>query len=306
MDASELEKALQDVRTDENLRYRGAFLRRVCEMLSGQYYGHTKRLCIISDGAVFDYEDTDDMSFSAKEWYTLNQTERTEGKVALCPSGATLSAKVMEEHFATRLYVFKKVVLYFDGLLPLAWEPETGILECDEVGTRLTFELEDALHFRALIRLPAWERVKRITTTVEIVQQGEEKEFEIEDFVVAGSCPTLDLAESGCLSDEEFELWKRLCNSSHVKLMETSDMTIEEKPVFKTLRKMTGGYILLRKDFKEWQFFKTGIEVDGIAIVSVEGVPHWSPANGRLREMPVADDYFRLEVDDKMLYVLRV
>ncbi len=314
----QLEAKLQKIRDEGNLRYRGAFLRPVCETIEATpYFNRTKRLYIITDSEVYDYDDTDDVSFSAREWFTLNSKKRTRGRIALCSGDSKLSDKVLDDHFAVSRDMFCRIVLNFGNLLPLAWEPEIGILERDSDGTRLNFEINDKLYFRAIIRLPGWSEMEQIKTTGQIVHQGETKDFEIQDFVVSGKCKTLKLAQSRYLSDKEFEQWQvfetpewrcPMCNSLHARLLEIPELSLKETPVFKTLQKLKGGYILLQKGLKEWQFFKTGYELEDeeIIILGIKGIPNWTRPDGELREIPTHDAHYRLDVKEKVLYVLSV
>jgi hypothetical protein len=303
--ATALEGRLQAIRKEHRLRFRGAFLRPAAERLLDRYHDRTKRLCVVSDGEVYDYDDTENDQFSARTWLTFKVGNLEPGRVGVSREQMTLAETVLDEHFSIPREVFRKVILSLGENSPVDWEPANGVLNRDDRNhLRLEFIVPDESSVRARIQFPGWAQPSLIAISGTMVRQGELTDFELLDYAVPGLGEPLAPPREGKLTDPELDHWQRFessewkcpkCGGIHTHLVDMPRMAVRARPIFDSLTGANGGYFLLEAGQREWFHFKTGMDLGDLMLVILEGKPYWTTANGTLQPVPAHDLHYRLE-----------
>ncbi len=317
--AQDLEAQIQDVRRANKLSHRGPFFRPVYEASLENYQDQLKRVFVISDVGSPDLRDVADLNLSSMMHFRLFKTTNTtaaqiDSPVVLYPDGKNLDKTELAKYFKQQSGSIRSVQLDFGNELPLEWEPTSGVLRRTGDQFELSFDNLNVLKYAVRVRL-ARQYPHEIKISTEVNDGSRTRTFSFDKSPTLTRLTPLNSILSGRLSEDEFEIWKKFetpewvcpeCSSTDSHLLDLPAARTEEVPIFKSLRSLKKGYLLMCRNSADWYFFNRGCQIFGTSFVLLDGRLHWSQARGQIDKVPSQPGFHYLRDKSRTFYICRI
>jgi hypothetical protein len=308
-----IEATLNRVRERERLRQRGSFVRPMREASRQTYAAQPKRIVLLSESDVPDWEDVEDFQVESCERFRLKAAGLAEEPAVFTADGR--SNKDLLDRFRHPVVTIPELRVSVGPELPLEIEPSDGaVSRCDD-GYCIQWPNDPtALHWQIRLRLsgPAPHQVR---VSCALKQDGEKRALSFPTLATSMRLEPIGQVTHGVLGKTEAACWQILCDPGtacsecgkrNVHFFHDDyRRLLKPQPVF-PLPVHEGGWLLLRSSDPEWTAFQTGCRFDGLSIAVVNGSLQWSA--GGLHLEPVLrgceDRLYRLEHGDQTLYII--
>jgi hypothetical protein len=272
---------------------------------------------VISDSTIHDLKDLKDLNLSSLTRLRLfpgPDYDSDDTDPVLFPDGEKLDKDVLGRYFQRNQGAISSIEINFGKELPVEWDPQSGILNTIAEDFILQFKDVNELKYGVRVRL-AYQHPHQINVKGEIIRENAKVKFSFAENPTVSTPMPLNLVISGMLPEEEFEYWRKFdtpewrcpeCGEANLHLLHLPMASAEEKPVFKSLSHLSGGYVLLCTGSRKWNFFQNGCRVDGTSFVLIDGKLHWSQARGRVEEVSCENEYYCLRTGSHNYYICRI
>jgi hypothetical protein len=319
INAEELEQLLQRIRSANKLSHRGSFFRPVYESSLARYQDRLKRVFVISDSIPPDLYDLMDLNVSSMTRFGLLRNDSftaadNEPELVLYPDGKKLDKTELDRYFKQQSGSIGDIRLNCGDALPIEWEPEEGVLSSAEDDFELHFPKVNDFKFAVRVRF-ADQCPHEIRVNTTINKRRSADTFEFLEYPRLYTPAPLDLTLSGTLTDEEFELWQTFetpawvcpqCGSGENHLLHMPEARAEEIPIFPSLQRLSGGYLLLCRNLPDWRFFQNGSRHFETSFVVLDGRLHWSKHKGRVDEVNYENYFYCVRDAPLTFYICKI
>lgn len=308
-----IEATLNRVRERERLRQRGSFVRPVREASRQTYAAQPKRIVLLSESDVPDWEDVEDFQVESCERFRLKATGLSEEPAVFTEDGR--SNKDLLDRFRHPVVTIPEFRVSVGPELPLEVEPSDGVISRRDDGYCIKWPDDPtALHWQIRLRLsgPAPAQVK---ISGVLARDGERCEISFPALATQTRLEPMGQVTRGLLGETEAACWQILCDPEtacsecgrrNVHFFHDDYLRImRPQPVF-PLPVHEEGWLLLRSGDPEWVAFQTGCSFEGLSIAYVDKQLHWSEGGLHLQHVPRdgEDRLYRLEHGGRTLYIV--
>jgi hypothetical protein len=297
--ADTLERLLSSMRAP--VRARGPFFRPVYETSIKSFRTRTKRIFLLTDSLVPDWDDLPDYRVSSRVVLRFLPAIRASEIEAptLFSDGKSLDKKLLRRYFDSTSGAISRLEICLGAELPVAWEPPTGQLALHDRQFVLRW---DAAHdLKCAIRLSmAHQAPSTIEYRGEVNHVDGPIAFRFAEPLAASRLDPLDGPEQGSLEPVEADRWAAMCPPGAplaertVQLLASVPNSLKPRPVFTSLQRLRGGWLALRAGSPEWRFFTTGFRAEQhrIAFAVLNGALHYSTSPGHLEHVSASGDAY--------------
>jgi hypothetical protein len=227
-----------------------------------------------------------------------------EQNTELLDEDQRVNVGLLRRHFSKEQGTIKSLEVRLGKEMPVEWDPSTGLLCRDGETFFLRWEFTD---FKARLRIRmAYQCPVSLEYRGQLNRDGGSLSFKFVEACKAAHTEDLHTVTTGNLSDSDFELWKTICSPgrkcpicdrAEVHLLEEVDpLSFRSQLMFTDLRLLRQGWVMLRANQRQWHFFRTGLQIEGITFVVLDGVLHWSQARGRVFPLERGGDVYTLSL----------
>lgn len=315
--APHIEALLERVRQKRSLRHRGAFVRPLREASLATYGARRKRIYLLTESDVPDWDDVEDCLVESSERLRLLAGHDTGAANALFAADGTLNAEALDLRFHRLATAIPEICVSVGPELPVEIDPPEGaVMRCDG-GYAISWSDPAALNWRIRLRLSGMAP-HQVKVSGSLLRRGERHEFSFPALATRTCLEPIGQVVEGVLQKGESDLWRTICTPQQacpqcgrkdVHLLHEDPLRLLRQPLF-TLPASTSRWLLMRANDSGWTLFKTGCRMNGLSIAFVDGCLHYSEARQHLMPMPTdagENGLYRLERNgDNAIYITGV